>query len=115
MLDVAGEPVLVVGAGPVAARKVRDLVACGALVTVVAAKVGDECREAGATTLEQRPYRAGEAAGYRLVVTATGMPAVDGRVAADARAAGVWVNAADDPTNCTFILPAVLRRGPVTL
>ncbi len=115
MLDVAREPVLVVGAGPIAARKVRDLVACGALVTVVAVRIGEQCRDAGAATLEERPYRAGEAARYRLVVTATGVAAVDGQVASDARAAGVWVNSADDPANCTFILPAVLRRGPVTL
>ena len=36
-------------------------------------------------------------------------------MAADAQAAGVWVNSADDPANCTFILPAVARRGPVVV
>ena len=63
----------------------------------------------------QRPYRPGDVAGFRLVITATGDPAVDGAVAAEADAAGVWVNSADDPTNCSFILPAVHRDGAVTV
>lgn len=116
MLDVDDVPVLVVGGGPVGARKVRDLVACGARVTLVAIDVGPEATAAGATIVEQRPYRPGEAAeGYRLVITATGVRDVDAAVSADARSAGVWVNAADDPPNCTFILPAVLRRGRVAV
>jgi siroheme synthase-like protein len=49
------------------------------------------------------------------VVTATGIAEVDRAVASDAELAGVWVNSADDAANCTFILPAVHRRGPVTI
>ena len=113
-LVVEGRPVLVVGGGSVAARKVEGLLECGARVHVVAIRVDDEVRASGAT-FEERPYRAGDVTGYRLVVTATDDPAVNAAVAADAEAAGVWVNAADDPANCTFTLPAVLRRGPVTV
>jgi precorrin-2 dehydrogenase / sirohydrochlorin ferrochelatase len=69
----------------------------------------------GALSIQCRPYRSPEAAGYRLVVTATGDPAVDGLVAADAEAAGVWVNAADDREHCSFYLPALTRRGPVSV
>jgi len=65
--------------------------------------------------VQLRPYRAGEAAGYVLVVTATGVPEVDRAVAADADRAGIWVNSADDTDNCTFLLPAVHRRGNVTV
>jgi siroheme synthase-like protein len=65
--------------------------------------------------LEERPYLAGEAADYRLVITATGDPEVDRAVAADAEAAGIWVNSADDVDNCTFMLPAVHRDGDVTV
>jgi siroheme synthase-like protein len=49
------------------------------------------------------------------VIAATDDPAVNRQVHDDADAAGVWVNAADDPANCTFTLPAVLRRGSVTV
>jgi siroheme synthase-like protein len=114
VLDVAGRPCLVVGGGPVARRKVEGLVTCGALVTVVAPEVDPEIVALGAA-VERRPYRRGEAAGYRLVVTATGVPEVDCAVAADAEAAGVWVNSADDTANCTFQLPAVHRDGSVTV
>lgn len=114
-LVVAGRPVLVVGGGRVAARKVADLVACGARLTVVAPEVVPEVAEWDGIAVERRPYRAGEAAGYRLVVTATGDPVVDQQVFDDAEAAGVWVNSADDPARCTFTLPAVVRRGPVVV
>jgi precorrin-2 dehydrogenase/sirohydrochlorin ferrochelatase len=113
-LVVAGRRCLVVGGGRIAARKAAGLVACGADVTVVASEVGEEVR-ALPVTWEERPYRAGEAADYRLVITATGDPAVDGAVFADGEAAGVWVNSADDPARCSFTLPAVVRRGPIVL
>jgi siroheme synthase-like protein len=48
-------------------------------------------------------------------VTATGIPAVDGAVYADADAAGVWVNSADDGAHSTFILPSVHREGTVSV
>jgi len=59
----------------------------------------------------KREYRRGEVASYRLAVTATGVAKVDAQVARDARAAGVPINAADDPDNCTFTLPAIARAG----
>jgi siroheme synthase-like protein len=109
----------------VAARKVEGLVSCGALVTVVAPDVSDAIRAwavappaggtAGSVTIETRAYRSPEAADYRLVVTATGHPEVDQVVFADADAAGVWVNSADDVDNCSFLLPAVHRAGSVTV
>jgi precorrin-2 dehydrogenase/sirohydrochlorin ferrochelatase len=112
---VAGRPVLVVGGGRVAARKVSDLVTCGARVVVVAPEVDDDLARRDDVVLERRRYRAGEAASYRLVVTATGDRAVDQQVFDDAEAAGVWVNSADDPARCTFTLPAVVRRDPVVV
>jgi precorrin-2 dehydrogenase/sirohydrochlorin ferrochelatase len=115
-LIVAGRRVLVVGGGKVAAEKVRNLAACGAAVTVVAPDVDDAISSLDAVTVEQRAYEPGDAAnGYRLVIAATDDAAVNRQVHDDADGAGVWVNAADDPANCTFTLPAVLRRGKVTV
>jgi precorrin-2 dehydrogenase/sirohydrochlorin ferrochelatase len=110
-LVLEGRAVLVVGGGRVALAKVRGLRDAGAAVTVVAPEVVDELRAVDGVVVEQRPYRGGEAARYRLVVTATGDPAVDGQVAADADGAGVWVNSADDPARCSFTLPSRFRRG----
>lgn len=95
LLRVAGRPCLVVGAGPVAEHKAKGLRDAGADVTVLASQ-----QYAGVD-------------GYRLVLVTD--PAVAARVHADAEAAGVWVNSADDPEHCTFTLPAVARRGAISV
>ena len=109
-LDLAGRRALVVGGGTVAARKVRGLLAAGADVTVVAPDAVDEIADDHRIRWHQRPYRRGEVASYRLAVSATGDPAVDGQVYWDAEAADVWLNSADDPEHCSFTLPAVTSR-----
>lgn len=115
VLDLHGVPVLVVGAGPVAVRKIAGLVAAGADVHVVALGVDETLDRAGIGELRERTYEPGDLDGMRLVVTATGVEAVDAAVAADARARGIWVNAADQPADCDFILPAIARRGSVSV
>ena len=111
MLDVSQRSCLIVGGGPVAARKARGLLECGASVTVIAPRLSDEMESVAPFlhAVERRRYRAGDASAFRLVVTATGVPEVDGAVFADGEAAGVWVNSADDPAHCSLILPAVHR------
>jgi len=106
---------LVVGGGPVAARKARGLLECGATVTVIAPEVSMEMELLTPLTIARRTYEPGEAAAYRLVVTATGIADVDEAVYADADAAGVWVNCADDGRHSSFILPSVQRDGPLTV
>jgi precorrin-2 dehydrogenase/sirohydrochlorin ferrochelatase len=113
-LRLEGRPCLVVGGGPVGARKAASLLECGALVTIVSPQT---CRLVDdlPVTVARRPYRSGEAAAYSLVVTATGIPALDAEVYRDAEQAGVLVNAADDPASCSFLMPAVLHRGDVSV
>jgi siroheme synthase-like protein len=123
VLRIEGRPCLVVGGGPVAARKVADLYECGGEVTVVAPDIDESIvtlagaaeKEGRLLRIARRPYRNGEASRYRLVITATGIPEVDRRAAADAESAGIWVNSADDAEHCTFFLPSVHRQGPVTV
>jgi siroheme synthase-like protein len=110
VLLLEGRKVLVVGGGTVAASKVAGLVAAGADVHVVAVSVGAEVK-AQPVSWEERPYERGEAAGYRFVVTATDDPEVNAQVFRDGEAAGVFVNAADDPAHCSATLPARLDRG----
>jgi siroheme synthase-like protein len=116
VLRLSGRRVLVVGGGAVAARKVEGLLAVGATVTVVAPAVVAELRDAagrGDIVVVDRPYRAGDLDGSWLVLTATDDEATQQQVFDDAEAAGIWVNAADDPQRCSFFLPAVHRREPV--
>lgn len=112
-LELRDQPVLVVGGGPVAARKVRGLLEAGASITVVAPKAVEELQRPDGVRWHQREYQRGEAASYRVVFTATGVPEIDEQVARDARATGVPVNSADDPANCTFTLPSIVRRGDI--
>lgn len=114
-LELRDQPVLVVGGGRVAARKVAGLLDAGANVTVVALDAVEELRDNAAVRWHQRAYQRGEAASYRVVVTATGVVEVDSQVARDAKATGVPVNSADDPDNCSFTLPAVARLGDIQI
>jgi precorrin-2 dehydrogenase / sirohydrochlorin ferrochelatase len=118
-LVLRGRSVLVVGGGPVATQKVEGLLAGGAdRLLVVAPDVTDDLQALaadGLVRLERREYTSPEAADHRLVVTATSDPDVNHQVFLDADAAGVWVNSADDPANCTFTLPARVRRGPILI
>lgn len=111
-LVLEGRRVLVVGGGRVAAQKVPELVRCGAVVYVVAPEVRDDVAEAVAA-VERRPYRSGDVEGCFLVVTTTDDPATNRQVHDDAEAAGVLVNSADDPDNCSFTLPSRVRQGPL--
>jgi precorrin-2 dehydrogenase / sirohydrochlorin ferrochelatase len=115
MLDLNDVPCLVVGAGPVATRKARELVVCGARVTVISPEVSPEMQALAVHAIHTRSFQPGDTAGFHLVMTATNHPAVNAAVAAEARSLGQWINSADDPANCSFILPALLRRGPLTV
>ena len=113
-LVLRGRRCLVVGGGAVATGKVRGLLAGGATsVHVVAPEIAADLAALPGVTTEARPYRRGEVDGYALVVTATDDPAVNAAVFADGEATGTWVNSADDPANCSFTLPSVVRRGPI--
>jgi precorrin-2 dehydrogenase/sirohydrochlorin ferrochelatase len=117
-LVLAGRSCLVVGGGRVAATKVQGLLDADARVTVVAPEVDDRVAElaaAGTVVLERRPYRRGEVRDHRLVIAATGDPAVNQQVYDDGEAAGVWVNSADDPERCSVVLPARVRQGRLTV
>ncbi len=113
-LDLTNGPVLVVGGGQIAEGKVEGLLAAGANVTVVSPAVTPRLAgwvAAGRIEHLARVYQPGDLAGRRLALVATDDPAVSGAVAAEGRARGIWVNAADEPARCDFILPAVIRRG----
>jgi precorrin-2 dehydrogenase / sirohydrochlorin ferrochelatase len=115
MLDLSGVPVLVVGGGRVALRKVEGLVNAGAVVTVVAPNVVDAIQQLPGCKTIVRAYEPGDLDRARLVIVATDDPVINAAVSADATVMGIWVNAADDPANCTFTLPAVARDGEVTV
>jgi len=108
----------VVGGGAVATRKVTGLLEAGADVTVVAPELGPELERlaaGGQVTVRRRSFEAADVDGAWLVFTATDEPAVNRAVRDAAEAARLWVNAADDPANCSFTLMSVIRQGDLQI
>jgi len=112
-LRVRGHRCLVVGGGQVALAKAVGLLEAGAVVDVIAPDVVSELEDLPGISVNRREYRSGDVEGYRLAVAATGCQEVNAEVFRDGESAGVWVNSADDPDNCSFTLPSKLRRGPL--
>lgn len=114
-LDLHGVDVLVVGAGRVGVRKVTGAAAAGALVHVVAIDVEPALDPSTVASVRTGAYEPSDLDGKRLVIAATGDSAVDAGVAGDARERGIWVNAADQTDDCSFILPAIARADDLTV
>ena len=117
-LRLLGRPVLVVGGGPVAARRAKGLLDAGARVTVVAPVASaalKELADAGLLTWEPRPYRSEDVDGVWFVQTATGDSTVDAQVSSDAEAQRVWcVNASDHEASAAWT-PAVAEVDDVKI
>ena len=117
-LDLRGRRCLVVGGGAIAERKVESLLECGARVKVVTREATDglsELARRGHIELEMRDYASGDLAGIFLIIAATDDPAVQASIGGEAKERGLLVNVVDDPANCTFIVPAVARRGELSI
>ena len=115
---IENQPCLVVGGGAVGERKVHDLMTAGARVTVVSRTLTPELAalaDRGEIRYLPEDFSAAQVEGMALVMAATDDPEVNAAVSAAAQARAIWVNVADDPEYCTFIVPAQVRRGELTL
>ncbi len=117
-LNLVDRPCLVVGAGPVALEKIEGLLVCGARITVVAPDAIDEVAELsreGAITWHRRVYGTADLDGRFMVVAATSDTDLNVGVFRDAEARQMLVNVVDVPPLCNFILPAIVRSGPIAI
>jgi siroheme synthase-like protein len=116
MLDLADRDALLVGGGEIAAQKARPLLDAGVRLRIVAPALTAALHarvDAGEASWEAREVRPGDVAGAAVVVCATDQRAVNRAVFEEASAAGIPVNVVDDPELCSFIVPSVVRRGPL--
>lgn len=117
-VDLSGQPVLVVGGGEVAARKIRLLMKFGARPRVVARELNEELSgllAAGQLEHLATGFDAAHLAGCRLVVAATDDRALNREVAAAAEAASLLCNVVDDPEASRYITPSIVERAPITV
>ena len=117
-LRLSGRKCLVVGGGDVGLEKVEGLLACDGDVTVVAPEAVEPLQELaaeGSITWERREYRPEDLEGTFLVIAATNDSEVNIGIFEDAEKRAMLVNVVDVPPLCNFILPAIVRTGPLAI
>jgi uroporphyrin-III C-methyltransferase / precorrin-2 dehydrogenase / sirohydrochlorin ferrochelatase len=117
-LDLEAHPCLIVGGGATAARKTNSLLRAGAAITLVAPTLCEALTAqvaAGIVQQQARLFQPEDVLGQRLIIAATNDPTVNRQIAALARAHNIPVNVVDDPDACTFLLPSIIDRAPVTI
>jgi precorrin-2 dehydrogenase / sirohydrochlorin ferrochelatase len=117
-LRLKGRRCVVVGGGDVGLEKVEGLLACDADVTLVAPEAHPALRELaveGSIRWEQRAYESGDLQGCLIAIAATDTTEVNIRVFEDAERRAMLVNVVDVPPLCNFILPAIVRTGPLAV
>ncbi|MDD5956239.1 MAG: bifunctional precorrin-2 dehydrogenase/sirohydrochlorin ferrochelatase [Lachnospiraceae bacterium] len=115
--DIEQKKWLLVGGGRVAAGKFSRLIAFTEKITVIAPDISSEIREnapSGVLFLE-RDFEEADLGRADIVVAATGDRQLNAWIASACRSRGIPVNAVDDPDNCDFIFPAIIKRGRLTV
>ncbi len=116
MINIEGKKAVVIGGGSVAFRKVKDLLECGAAVTIIAPEIHDEIAhladsQSGKINIIKREYRAGDCEGALIVFSATDDENVNRHVYSEASDKNILINAVDDPPNCSFFMPSWFSRN----
>jgi siroheme synthase-like protein len=118
-LKLTGRRCLVVGGGDVGLEKVEGLLACDAEVTLIAPEAIEALQglaSEGSIRWERREYGGpGDLEGIFIVIAATNHTDVNVRVFEDAERRAMLVNVVDVPPLCNFILPAIVRTGPLAI
>ena len=117
-LRLSGRRCVVVGGGEVGLEKVEGLLACDGDVTLVAPDAIDPLRDLAderSIRWERREYRPEDLEGTFIVIAATSHTEANIRIYEDAERRAMLVNVVDVPPLCNFILPAIIRNGPLAI
>jgi siroheme synthase-like protein len=115
---LTGRRCVVVGGGGVGLEKVEGLLACDADVSVIAPEAHPELVQLaleGSIRWEPREYEASDLEGCLIAIAATSNTDANIRVFVDAEERAMLVNVVDVPPLCNFILPAIVRNGPIAI
>ncbi len=117
-IDLNALPVLVVGGGNVALRKVQTLLHHGSLVRVISPRLVPELRElidGKSCFWVEKEYSSDDIQDARLVFSCTEIEEVNAQVSQDAKAHYRLVNVVDDPEKCSFIVPSIMEQGDLKI
>ncbi|HWH43371.1 MAG TPA: bifunctional precorrin-2 dehydrogenase/sirohydrochlorin ferrochelatase [Thermoleophilaceae bacterium] len=117
-LKLGGRKCLVVGGGDIGLEKVEGLLACDGEVTLVAPEAIEPLErlaEEGSIRWERREYETGDLDGSFMAIAATNDTDVNIRIYNEAEERAMLVNVVDVPPLCNFILPAIVRKGPLAI
>jgi precorrin-2 dehydrogenase/sirohydrochlorin ferrochelatase len=117
-LDLSAQPCLVIGGGTIAERKIESLLSAQGQVAVISPTLTPQLQTWAAEQqirVQQRPYHTGDLQGFSVVFAATSDEALHHQIADEARAAGILLNVVDRPALCSFIVPAIVRQGDLTI
>ena len=114
MLNLAGRQAVIVGGGPVALHKVRALRQAGAAIRLVAPEIVEGADLAGIEVI-RRPWQAEHLRGAVVVFACTDDRQCNARIVREARRLGALANAADQPEDCDFLVPAIVADGDVVI
>ena len=114
-VDLSGRRGLIIGGGAVALRKVQKLLPYGPRLTIVAPEIRPEFRELEQVDLCRRPFAAADLNGCDFAVAATDDRQLNHRVAELCGQRRIPVTVADSREDSTFLFPALLRRGELSV
>ncbi len=118
LVDLQGKDVLVIGGGTVAQRKIETLLEYGAVVKLISRQLTPTLNrylEKGKIKFLDEEFRANYLDGIFMVVASTDDASLNHRISQEAGKKGLLINAVDQPSDCNFIVPAILRRGDLLI
>ena len=114
-MDLSGGEGLVVGGGRVALRKIEKLLPYGPRLTVCAKTFLPEIQAVPGLTLVRGPFARNLLEEKLFVIAATDDDVLNSEIAAQCREKRIPVNVVDDREQCTFLFPALVKRGPLSV
>ncbi len=120
MADLESKPVVIIGGGNTALRKIKDLIETGAQIKIISPHIHEEIARlakgsSGKVKIIKREYREKDIENAFMIFAAANDPEVNSAVYNEAKKKNILINTADDPENCSFIIPSFTRRGKLLL